>query len=306
MNRDVKRILITGGAGEIGSHLERKLIESGKYEVFIFDRERKTGKNYIRGDINDIFSVSRAFVVSKPDVVIHLAAMVSRKECEETPALAIETNGIGTLNVVKLCMLHHAYLIYSGSSEEYGEAFYGGERVNEETPFGTPTSVYAMTKRFSEEIIQYYAEHDGLYACTVRFFMLYSEHEPANDYRSAISRFCNAAIHDEKITVHAYTERSWCHIDDAIEGLIHIIERPPKMSYQTFLIGKDDPIDTLTLAQLIVDIFDSKSEISVVEKESTIIPIKRGDFSKMFGIYHWKANISLRDGLKRICRTYKK
>ncbi len=303
----MKSILIIGGAGEIGSHLEIGIAKRNKYIFNIFDKERKNNPppNYFRGDINDIFSLEYVFQKTKPDIVIHLAAMVSRKECEETPSLAIQTNAIGTLNVVKMCIKYHAYLIYSGSSEEYGESFYNGNKVTEDTPFGTPTSVYSMTKRFSEEIIQYYAEHDSLSACTIRLFMLYSEDEPSNNYRSAISRFCYSAAYNIPLNVHEGTERSWCHIDDAIDAIVHIIEKPPTKSYDVFLIGRDDPILTTDLATTIIRMFNSKSEIIYVRKDPTIIPIKRGDFSKMKQMYKWEAKITLTDGIQRIVNKYR-
>lgn len=300
----MKRVLIIGGAGEIGSHLEQTLLARGLNQVAVLDKDRQTRINYYRGDINDIFSLEKVFGEFDPDVVVHLAAMVSRKECEETPQLAIQTNGIGTLNVVMMCLRYNAYLIYSGSSEEYGEAFYGGNRVNEDTPFGTPTSVYAMTKRFSEEIIQYYAEHGNLRACTVRFFMLYSEDEPANTYRSAISRFCHAAYCGLPLEVHLDTLRPWCYVLDAIRAVVHIIDENPTKSYETYLIGKDEPIPTEDLAKKIVGVFKSSSKIVYVKRDPTIIPVKCGDFSKMYQHYGWKADVSLDTGLEIIRVKY--
>src|SRR5512138_3084257 len=127
------KVLITGGLGFIGTHLERVLTNVG-HEVTIFDRVRTNRQNYIRGDICDGYSIRNAFETVKPDVCLHLAAMVSRKESEETPYMAVQTNVTGTLNVVRLCIQYNTRLIYAGSSEEYGTAFGKDIYVSEDTP----------------------------------------------------------------------------------------------------------------------------------------------------------------------------
>jgi nucleoside-diphosphate-sugar epimerase len=292
------KILITGGLGFIATHLVPELEKSN--EVYTFDRERAVKPNYIRGDINDYYSLMKAFSAINPDVVIHLAAMVSRKECEETPNLAIATNVTGTHNVCTLSLKSKARLIYSGSSEEYGTAFNSGKIVDENTPFGEPTSIYSMTKRMAEELVQYYSFFKQLQATTMRIFMLYGPRENPNEYRSALVRFAFSALNNQPLIVHRNTERSWCYIHDAVEAIRLILKRKQETSYEVFNIGKDEPIATEDLAKKIVDICGSKSEIKMVPPDPTIIPIKRGSFEKAKRVLGWDAKVPLDQGLEKV------
>jgi nucleoside-diphosphate-sugar epimerase len=289
-------ILITGGLGFIGSHLEKALIDQG-IEVHIMDRLRVKRKNYHRGDICDYIRMQEIFKAVQPDLVYHLAGMVSRKECEETPQMAIQTNVTGTLNVVHLCQAYNAKIIYAGSSEEYGTAFERGNVVTEDTPLGAPTSIYSMTKRMADELVEYYATFKGLRAVRFRFFMFYGEGEPATEYRSAITRFVDAAKNREQIKVHVGTERSWCHIDDGVRALL----AATKLRGGLYNIGRDEPIDTDILAQKIVILAGAPySLIKETTPDATIIPIKRASFEKAKNEFGWEAKISLDEGLRRL------
>jgi nucleoside-diphosphate-sugar epimerase len=298
------KILITGGLGFIGTHLEKALKEKG-HDVVTYDRIRMEHPNYIRGDICDIHSISKTFDETKPDTVVHLAAMVSRRESEETPYSAINANVNGTLNVVTLCLKHHARLVYAGSSEEYGTAFYGDTVVTEDTPFGEPTSIYSMTKRMGEELIQYYAHFKGLTATTTRFFMLYGPGEPATGYRSALVRFMDAAMKGKPLVVHKETKRQWCFISDAVAVLVEIIETPQRDKYEAYNIGNDEQIPTVGLAKLIVRMVGSASDIKEIEPEETIIPVKLSSFRKVYDRFHWKATTPLSVGLSQVYRSLK-
>ena len=289
------KVMITGGLGFIGSHLEPALVAEG-HDVHIMDRNRVKREQYHRGDICDYIRMQEIFNEVKPDIVYHFAGMVSRKECEETPQMAILTNVTGTLNVVNLCKEYGSKIVYAGSSEEYGTAFDKGNTVTETTPLGTPTSIYSMTKRMADEIVEYYATFKGIEAVRFRFFMFYGEGEPATEYRSAITRFVDAAKKDEPITAHAGTERSWCHIDDGISALIKAI----RIKGGLYNIGRNEPVKTVDLATKIVDITKSKSRINIISPEKTIIPIKRAGFLKARNELGWEAKISLDEGLKRV------
>jgi len=292
------RILITGGLGFVGKNLENRLIKEG-HDVYIFDFKRASREKYFHGDIIDYHNLKQAFKSVKPEVVFHLAAKISRKECEEAPYMSISTNVVGTLNVVDLCKEYSARLIYSGSSEEYGDAF--NERnnytVDEDTPIGIPTSYYAMTKRMSDEVIQYNATYNNLIATTVRFCMLYGA-EAESEYRSAITRFIYAAIRGNEIIAHKDTERSWCYIDDAIDAMILILNRKQEKNYELYNINNEEPISAIDLAKLIIKMTYSNSKIKVIPVEPTIIPIKRMGFKYMKSVFGWEPKVLLKDGLE--------
>lgn len=294
-----KKVLLDGGAGFIGTHLS-KVLQGAGYEVHILDRVRHTGENYHRGDINDYQCLEQVFEEVKPGLVVHLAAMVSRRECEETPTLAIQTNIGGTHNVCALCLKHGARIIYSGSSEELGNAFSGGVEVDEETSFGESTGVYSMTKQMAENLIRCYSSYRGLVATTMRIFMLYGPGEDPSGYRSALIRFMEWALKGQPLTVHVNTERSWCHIDDAVEAMKRIVERTQKEKYEVFNIGREDPVPTEQLAKMIVETCGSLSEIREVEPDLTIIPVKRASFRKAKEVLGWEAKIPLERGLQEV------
>jgi len=294
----MSRILITGGLGFIGQKLEERLIEEG-HEVYIFDRTRISREKYYHGDIIDYFNIENTFEKVRPEIVFHFAAMVSRKECEEAPYMAIATNVDGTLNVVNLCVKYSSRLIYAGSSEEYGDAYCkeNDYTVDENTPMGTPTSYYAMTKRMSDEIIQYNTKYGKLIATTVRFCMLYGA-ESYSEYRSAITRFIFAALDGTPLMAHENTERSWCHINDAVDALILILNHKQENCYEIYNIGREEPISAVDLAKLIVNITKSKSEIKIVPIEPTIVSIKRMKFKHIKNTLGWESKIPLKDGLR--------
>ena len=300
----MKRILVLGGAGVVGRHLVKALRKQNKNEVWVFDRVRKTEQNYIRGDIVDYYSISNAFKQVQPDIVVHLAGMVSRWECEETPILAIQTNIMGMYNVCTLSLQYGARLLYSGTSEEYGSEFKGGNVVTEETPLGAATNVYCLTKRNADEMVHYFAHAKQLRATTMRFFMFYGTDDELTDYRCAITRFVHDALLNKTLLVHEGTERSWCYMPDAIEALQKIIKRKQKENYEIFNIGREEPITTEDLAEKIVWKVDAGA-VKMIPPESTITPIKRGSFKKAKRELEWEATTSLNKGLDNVIRWMK-
>lgn len=294
------RILILGGAGFVGTNLRRRL--SRKHEVVIFDKERtnpvEDDCEYIRGDIADYISIHDAIYSVDPNCVFHLAGMVSRLECEETPTLAIQTNVQGAYNVGRICSDLGSRLMYAGSSEEYGSKYSEG-RITEDTPFGPATGMYSLTKRVAEEMLQHFSCVHGLETTIMRYFMLYGPGEPFNEYRSAISRFVNLAIRNKPLPVHPGTSRSWCYIQDAVDAMELLLERPQKETCEVFNIGRHDPIETLALAQQIIHLTGSESEIVQTQPGPTVIPNKQADFSKILREVGWEAKIPLTLGLEK-------
>jgi len=307
----MKKVLVTGGAGFVGSHLTKQLCD--KADTTVFDKEREVQiderAKYIRGDITDYLSLARAFEQTKPDLVFHLAGMVSRKECEETPLLAFQTNMMGAYNICELCVRHNARVIYAGSSEEYGHGFRGGiwgrtTCVDESTDFGAATGIYSLTKRFADEVIQHFAAQKGLTATATRLFMLYGPGEPANEYRSAVIRFIDYAMKDEPLPVHPDTSRAWCYVDDAIEALMLLAKHKQAEPYELYNIGKgvgqDSPIETTELAALIIELVGSKSVVTLTKPDRTIIEHKYADFTKIRRVLGWEAKTPLKVGLTKV------
>jgi nucleoside-diphosphate-sugar epimerase len=296
----MSRILITGGAGFIGSHLEPYLKKRG-HDVFIMDRLRLKRDNYYRGDVFEYIRMKEIFKSVQPDAVYHFAGMISRKECEETPQMAIMFNHIGTLNVCNLTQEYNARIIYSGSSEEYGTAYNQGAIVDETTPLGIPTSMYSLTKRNAGEIVSYYEQFKNLDAISLRYCMLYGYGEDHTDYRSAISRFVHYALNNEPLTVHHNTSRGWCYITDAIEATAAMLDKSIS-SGEIFNIGNEREIQTETLARMIVNMCNSQSKINLIDVEPTIIPSKHVSYEKIFKTIGWKSTTPIKEGLEMVIK----
>jgi len=300
----MSRILITGGAGFIGSNLEPELIKRG-HNVFIMDRVRLSRDKYYRGDIFEYIRMKDIFKAVQPDIVYHFAGMISRKECEETPQMAIMFNQIGTLNICNLSEEYGARLIYSGSSEEYGTTF-GTEEITEKSSLGTATSIYSLTKRGAGEIIEYYEQFKELDAVILRFFMLYGAGERPTEYRSAISRFVHYALNDQPLPVHKNTSRGWCYITDAVDAIATMADKNRIKTGEIFNIGDNKDISTESLAKMIVDMCNSKSKINLIDVEPTIIPTKHASYDKIFKTIGWKATTPIEDGLKKVIESQQK
>jgi nucleoside-diphosphate-sugar epimerase len=302
---NMSRILITGGAGFIGSHLEPELIKRG-HDVYIMDRLRLTRPKYYRGDIFDYIRMREIFDAVNPEVVYHFAGMISRKECEETQQMAIMINQVGTLNICNLSAIYDARVIYAGSSEEYGTAFDTGELITEKSLLGIPTSIYSLTKRAAGDLVSYYERFKGLDAIILRFFMLYGPGERPTEYRSAIARFVHYALHNKPLPVHKNTERAWCYIEDAVDAIATMADKSKIKSGEILNIGSGDNISTEDLAKIIVMMCDSKSRINLIDVEPTIIPSKRASFERVKNLIGWEATTPVEFGLSKVIDSQKK
>lgn len=252
------KILVTGSEGNIGTKLVPYL-ESKGYIVMRCDQVQGFESNYHVVNINSSSDLTLIFPLFEPDIVIHLAAMVSRVTCEKSPGLTVETNLLGLSNVIQLCKLFKVKLMYFSTSEVYGNI---GGILSEEREC-KPNNLYGLTKYMGEKLVEYELKN-GLQAITVRPFMFYDEDETRGDHRSAMIRFCYHLSKGEKIEVHKGSLRSWMHITDAVrvlEKLIYV------KGYEIINIGSDEIIKTEDLARMICDRIGVEYSDYVIEKE---------------------------------------
>lgn len=233
------KILCIGSEGNIGSKLVPYLRKCG-HEVYRCDQTQAIGNDYSVVNILSPLDLLKVFDAFNPDVVFHLAAMVSRVTCEASPLLAVDTNLTGLNNVIQLCKAFDAKLIYFSTSEVYGNI--GG--CLSESRECKPNNLYGLTKYLGEKLVEYHLQN----AITVRPFMFYDEDETRGDHRSAMIRFCYHLSKREKITVHAGSKRSWMHISDGVKVLERLIYVE---GYQIVNIGSGELISTEDLAGII-------------------------------------------------------
>jgi nucleoside-diphosphate-sugar epimerase len=232
------KILVTGSEGNIGSRLVPYLESNGE-EVWSLDIKQKYDPKYILCDINNLSRLYQTDIT--PDVVIHLAAMVSRVTCEDSPELTIQTNVAGTNNIIQYCKHVGAKLIYFSTSEIYGNTF---GVLHEDRQEIRPNNLYGQSKWIGEQLVRY-ERTNGLKATIVRPFMFYDENETFGTNRSAMIRFAESLVKGEKITVHKDSNRSWMHISDAVKVITEICYR----DIDTINIGNPEVIKTSELAK---------------------------------------------------------
>ena len=209
-------ILVTGGAGFVGTNLIKRLISEGHKVMSVDDYSTGKKENHIKGcqyiqrDILDIDPNSFNF---KPDLVYHLAAKARIQPSFEQPLEYIRVNYEGTLNLIKLCINRNIPLIYAGSSSHHS---------------GKLSNPYTFSKDMGEEIIQLYRKHFNLKASIVRFYNVYGPYQlTEGGYTTLIGRWIDNI--EKGIPCEIYgngmKRRDFTHIDDIVKGLVKILER---------------------------------------------------------------------------------
>ena len=233
------KILCIGSAGNIGSKLAPYLKSCG-HDVYCCDQVQDFRENYSVVNILSPMDLLRVFDHFNPEIVFHLAAMVSRVTCEQSPNLCVDTNLSGLNNVIQLCKSYEAKLIYFSTSEVYGNI---GGYLSENREC-KPNNLYGLTKYLGEKLVEYELKN----AIIVRPFMFYDEDETQGDHRSAMIRFCYHLLRKEKITVHRGSKRSWMHITDGVKVLERLVY---SVGFNIINIGSNELINTEDLAGII-------------------------------------------------------
>jgi nucleoside-diphosphate-sugar epimerase len=205
------KILVTGSEGNIG-RIFIPYLKSKGHIVFCIDIQQKFEAGYRTVDINNGADIVNAFYEFQPEVVFHMAAMVSRVTCEGSPVTTVKTNICGTENIIQLCKQVGAKLIFFSTSEVYGNI---SGLLSEDRLDLRPNNIYGLSKLMAEQLVNYEVSN-GLQAIIIRPFMFYHEDETFGDHRSAVIRFVHSLLKCQKITVHKMSYRSWMHLDDAV------------------------------------------------------------------------------------------
>lgn len=295
------KILAIGSEGNVGTELV-KYLEKKKHNVFQCDHQPGWRPKYFQADINLPLDLMNVFDETKPEVVYHMAAMVSRSTCEASPSLTVSTNLVGLQNVIELCKKHKAKLIYFSTSEVYGNQH---GNLDEEETLPMPNNRYGLTKYLGEKLIEYEVRQHGLTAQTVRPFMFYHEDETRGDHRSAMIRFIEHLSKDEPIEVHLGSERAWLHLNDgvrALEKLLFIND-----DYSVFNIGHNDFVKTEELAKIIANKLgkDLNKLAKYVELPKRMTLVKRPNLEKMNNILGIEPKVNIEEGIERVIKKFK-
>lgn len=287
------RIVVTGAMGNIGKPLCRELRAHG-HDVWEVDARQGFRDGYSTMDIRNAADMFR-LVAFEPDVIFHLASMVSRVTCESAPSLTVDVNLAGLQNIIEVAKFTNAKLVYFSTSEVYGDT----NLVMRETMTPHPNNRYGLTKLMGEQLVEYEVEYHGLRAVTLRPFMMYDEHEDLGDHRSAMIRFAHDLAHGIRIHVHKGSARGWLHVSDAVRAIMQAMYVD---DYTIINIGHPDIRPIAELAELVRTRLDAAPEL-VIEQEQpgqmTLVknPLLRRQ-SELLGV---TPRVTLEDGVSRVC-----
>ena len=296
--------VVTGGAGFLGSHLCERLLGDGHRVICIDNLETGSLENiaHIRDERFDFRHVDITTYVDIPedvDFVYHLASPASPIDYLRLPLHTLKVGSHGTHHMLGVAKWKRARFLIASTSEVYGdpevhpqkEDYWG--HVN---PIG-PRGVYDEAKRYAEALTMAYHRQQGVDTAIVRIFNTYGARMRPHDGR-AIPTFLRQALTDRPITVfgEGSQTRSFCYVEDLIRGLIALAEPGEHLPVN---IGNPDEFTLLELAETVISVTSSRSEI-VHEALPTDDPKqRRPDTARARDLLGWEPKVSLRDGLQR-------
>jgi dTDP-glucose 4,6-dehydratase len=300
-----KRIVVTGAAGFLGSHLCDLLLDRGDEVVGIDnlctgDRANidhlcgRDGFTFVRGDVSDEVGVA-----GPVDAVMHLASPASPKDYLALPIETLKAGSFGTYNTLNLARAKGARYLLASTSEVYGdpqvhpqdEGYWG--HVN---PLG-PRAVYDEAKRFAEAMTMAYHRQYGLDVRISRTFNTYGPRLRPGDGR-VVSNFIVQALASQPLTVYgdgSHT-RSFCYVDDQVRGLAALLD---STHVGPVNLGNPDEFTILELAEAVLEVTGSGSEIAWEPLPTDDPTQRRPDISLAAAVLGWKPEVALREGLER-------
>ena len=299
-----KRVVITGAAGFIGSHLSDALLDRG-YAVVGID-------NLLTGDLANIAHIkNRDFEFIKHDVtnyinvegpvyaVLHWASPASPIDYLELPIPTLKVGALGTHNALGLAKAKGARFVIASTSEVYGDPL---EHPQKETYWGNvnpigPRGVYDEAKRFAEAMTTAYHRYHGLDAKIVRIFNTYGPRMRVKDGR-AVPAFMSQALRNEDVTVFGdgSQTRSFCYVSDLVDGIIRMMESSENSPIN---IGNPAEMTIKQIAETIIEMTGSKSRVIYQPLPEDDPKVRRPDITRARTLLGWEPKVDLREGLTK-------
>lgn len=305
------RILVTGGAGFIGSHLIEKLLQEKHYVISVDNYYTGNPVNTALFKNNENFEFIRHDVnfplYIEVDGIYNLACPASPIHYQKDPVQTLKTSVQGSINLLGLAKRTGAKILQASTSEIYGdpkinpqvEEYWGN--VN---PIG-PRSCYDEGKRVAETLFFDYHRQHGLDIRVARIFNTFGPRMSFNDGR-VVSNFIYQALHDKDITIYGTGEqtRSFCYVDDLVDGLIKLFNQDSV--YQPINLGNPEPISMNRLAQEVIELTNSKSKIVNLELPIDDPKDRKPDIEKAKSILNWKPLVTRQEGIQKTIEDFKK
>jgi len=329
------RVLVTGTAGFIGSHVAIRLLERGD-EVIGFDnlsdyydvgiKKARLARfadhpNYtnIQADLADRASVEAVFATHQPQRVVHLAAQAGVRYAAQNPHVYVSSNVTGFLHILEGCR-HHAveHLVFASTSSVYG--------ANTRMPFSEhqstehPLTLYAATKKANEMMAHSYAHLYGIPSSGLRFFTVYG---PWGRPDMALFLFTKAILAGEPIKVfnHGQHKRSFTYIDDIVEGVIRTLDVIPSANpdwqgaapdpassnvpYRIYNIGNEQPVELLRYIEVLEDCLGSKANMEMLPLQAGDVPDTEADVSELIRAVDYRPKVSVEEGVSNFVDWYR-
>lgn len=319
-----KIILVTGGAGFIGYHLSKQLLEydctvigydnlNDYYEVQLkYDRlkdlEGREGYTFIKGDLADKETLGKLFQEYSFDIVVNLGAQAGVRYSIDNPDAYISSNMIGFYNILECCRYYPVeHLVYASSSSVYG--------ANKKVPFSVedrvdyPVSLYAATKKSNELMAHCYSKLYGIPATGLRFFTVYG---PFGRPDMAYFKFAKKIMAGETIQIYNNGDmmRDFTYIDDIVKGITNILPNPPAeietgARYKVYNIGNNKP-------EKLMDYIETLEKHLGREAKKEFLPMQPGDVyqtyadvSDLMHDFDFKPSTSIDEGLGKFVTWFK-
>ena len=308
------KVIVTGGAGFIGSHLCEVLLKMDHEVVCVDNLLTGSEENIAHLKENSRFKFINHNVINplptdlSADFVFHLASPASpnhhsKISYHNLPMETMMVNTNGTLHLLEFAQANHARFLFTSTSEVYGDPLEHPQKESYRGNVSTigPRAVYDEAKRFGETLVSYFWREKGLDARLVRIFNTYGPRMSKEDMRM-ISIFINQALQNKPITIFGDGKqtRSLCYVSDTVDGLVRMMFHENTIG-EVVNIGSSEEHTVLEYAEMVKKLTDSSSEIEFSEQLPEDDPLRRrADISKAKELIGWEPNVTLEDGLRKM------
>ena len=330
------KVLVTGTAGFIGSHVALKLLARGDEVIGVdslndyYDVNLKKarlarfmdhpGYTHVHADLADRTAIEDVFARHRPQRVVNLAAQAGVRYAAENPHVYVASNVTGFLHVLEGCRHHGVeHLVFASTSSVYG--------ANRAMPFnehqGTehPLTLYAATKKANEMMAHSYAHLYGIAATGLRFFTVYG---PWGRPDMALFLFTRAILAGEPIKVfnHGHHRRSFTYVDDIVEGVVRALDRVPAADpawkgeapdpgtsgvapYRIYNIGNEEPVELLRYIEVLEQCLGRKAVMELLPLQAGDVPDTEADVSALVADVGYRPQVGVEEGVANFVRWYR-
>lgn len=330
------KILVTGTAGFIGSHVAMRLLERGDEVVGIdnlndyYDVELKKARlarfaghpryTHLAADLADRAAIETAFATHRPQRVINLAAQAGVRYAAQNPHVYVSSNVTGFLHILEGCRHHGVeHLVFASTSSVYGAN--RAMPFSEHSPTEHPLTLYAATKKANEQMAHSYAHLYGIPSTGLRFFTVYG---PWGRPDMALFLFTKAILAGEPIKVfnHGHHKRSFTYVDDIVEGVIRTLDTVPGTNaewdamhpdpatsgvapYRIYNIGNEQPVELLRYIEVLEQCLDKKAVMELLPLQAGDVPDTEADVSELITNVGYRPVVSVEEGVAKFVEWYR-